>query len=53
MEPISKHIVQGSRRSQQTDSPVIVKTKKLMAGTEGAVSLAQGVLLNLRGHCYS
>ncbi|KAK9825707.1 hypothetical protein WJX74_000024 [Apatococcus lobatus] len=35
---------QGSQRSRQTDEPVIVKTKKLMAGTEGAVSLAQGIV---------
>jgi hypothetical protein len=31
-----------SRRIQQTDAPCIVKTKKLMAGREGVLSLAQG-----------
>lgn len=33
-----------SRRIQQTDAPCIVKTKKLMAGREGVLSLAQGVV---------
>lgn len=35
---------QVSRRVQATDPPVIVKTKQLMAGREGVLSLAQGVV---------
>jgi hypothetical protein len=32
-----------SLRVRETDAPVIVKTKKLVATTEGTLSLAQGV----------
>ena len=33
---------QISRRAEQTDDPVIVKTKQLIAGTQNVISLAQG-----------
>lgn len=33
-----------SRRVAATDDPVIVKTKQLMAGSQGVISLAQGVV---------
>ena len=33
-----------SERVISTDSPVIVKTKQLMAGASGVLSLAQGML---------
>jgi hypothetical protein len=33
-----------SQRVRDTDAPCIVKTKKLMEGVEGVVSLAQGML---------
>jgi aromatic aminotransferase len=36
--------LQASARVQATDEPVIVKTKQLMEGVEGVVSLAQGVV---------
>jgi aromatic aminotransferase len=36
--------VQTSRRVEVTDSPVIVKTKLLMAGKSDVLSLAQGIV---------
>lgn len=33
-----------SRRVRETDAPCIVATKKLVASTEGTLSLAQGAL---------
>ena len=42
LKPVSK--VQTSRRVKATDAPCIVKTKQLMAGVEGVISLAQGIV---------
>lgn len=36
--------VQVSERVQATDAPCIVKTKQLMQGVEGVLSLAQGIV---------
>src|SRR5690242_3768956 len=33
-----------SRRVRSTDNPIVVQTKKLMAGTPGCMSLAQGIV---------
>ncbi len=45
VERASVMLQQTSERVNSTDDPVIVKTKQLMSGTEGVISLAQGSLL--------
>ena len=44
-------VQQVSERVLATDAPVIVKTKQLMAGASGVLSLAQGVSLMRTAIC--